>query len=132
MTGLDGAALAALPEWLAVLIGGLVLGGAAITLIGAVGLLRLRSFYQRIHAPTLGTSMGAALILMASALYFSVMQDRPVLHEVLIFVFISVTTPVTLMLLARAALYRDRSEGNEGVPLRNAAEERNGEDGAAP
>ena len=30
------------------------------------------------------------------------------LHEVLIGFFVTVTTPVTLMLLARAALYRDR------------------------
>jgi multicomponent K+:H+ antiporter subunit G len=40
-------------------------------------------------------------------------------HEVLIGVFITVTTPVTLMLLARAALYRDRSEKNENVPPRS-------------
>ena len=31
------------------------------------------------------------------------------LHEVLIGFFVTVTTPVTLMLLGRAALYRDRS-----------------------
>jgi multicomponent K+:H+ antiporter subunit G len=42
---------------------------------------------------------------------------RPVLHEVLVFVFILVTTPVTLVLLARATIYRDRSEGNADVPL---------------
>ena len=47
---------------------------------------------------------------MASMLYFSVLGSRPVLHEILIAVFVTVTTPVTLMLLARAALYRDRSE----------------------
>ena len=44
------------------------------------------------------------------------LQSRPVLHEVLIAVFVTVTTPVTLMLLARAALYRDRSEGSTEVP----------------
>ena len=36
----------------------------------------------------------------------------------LIAVFVTVTTPVTLMLLARAALYRDRSEGSTEVPPR--------------
>ena len=49
-------------------------------------------------------------------LFFSVLQSRLVLHEVLIAVFMVVTTPVTLMLLARAALYRDRSEGSDEVP----------------
>jgi multicomponent K+:H+ antiporter subunit G len=39
-----------------------------------------------------------------------------VLHELLIAVLMVVTTPVTLMLLARAALYRDRQEGCDEVP----------------
>ena len=116
MSGLDAVALATLPEWLAAILALLLVAGAAITLVGTIGLLRLKNFYQRIHAPTLGTSMGAALILLASALFFSLIDGRPVLHEVLIFIFITVTTPVTLMLLARAALYRDRTERNSEVP----------------
>jgi multicomponent K+:H+ antiporter subunit G len=39
-----------------------------------------------------------------------------VLHEVLIAVFILITTPITLVVLVRAALFRDRSENVEGVP----------------
>ena len=39
------------------------------------------------------------------------LHGRPVLHEILIGVFLTVTTPITLMLLVRAALYRDREEG---------------------
>jgi multicomponent K+:H+ antiporter subunit G len=42
-----------------------------------------------------------------------VIEARPVVHELLILVFVVVTTPVTLMLLARAALYRDRAEGRD-------------------
>lgn len=105
-----------LPEWLQVAIGLVVLAGALVTFIGTIGLVRWATFYQRIHAPTLGTSFGAALILLASSLYSSFALGRPVLHEVLILVFILVTTPVTLVLLARAALYRDRAEGNPDVP----------------
>lgn len=105
-----------LPAWVAVLVGVLVLTGAFLTLIGCLGLVRLHTFYHRIHAPTLGTSFGAIMILLGSVLYFSVTQKRPAVHEALIFVFISVTTPVTLMLLARAALYRDRAENNGNVP----------------
>jgi multicomponent K+:H+ antiporter subunit G len=93
-----------------------VLLGAGLTLTGTIGLLRLKSFYERVHAPTLGTTFGAGSILIASMLYFSVSEARPVLHEVLIAVFVTLTTPVTLVLLVRAALYRDRSEGNDGVP----------------
>jgi multicomponent K+:H+ antiporter subunit G len=108
--------LAAVPEWVAVLVALFLVAGAAITLTGTIGLLRLPSFYQRIHAPTLGTSFGAAFVLLASGLYSPFASGRPVLHEILIFVFVIVTTPVTLMLLARAALYRDRAEGDPDVP----------------
>jgi multicomponent K+:H+ antiporter subunit G len=105
-----------IPVWLAILVSLLSVIGATLTLLGCIGLVRLESFYERVHAPTLGTSFGAAAILLASILYFSVSGQRPALHEVLILVFVSVTTPVTLMLLARAALYRDRAERNGNVP----------------
>lgn len=110
-----------LPTWAAIIVGLLVLGGAAITLLGAAGLLRLGSFYERVHAPTLGATSGMAAILAASALCFSVLQTRPVVHEILIALFVTLTTPVTLMLLARAAIYRDRSEASAGVPSRAAS-----------
>lgn len=106
-----------IPDWVAIATAIFVLAGAAITFIGAFGLIRLDSFYRRIHAPTLGTTLGTGFILIGSMLYFSVLQSRPVLHEILIVVFVTITTPVTLMLLARAALYRDRSEGSTEVPM---------------
>ena len=67
-------------------------------------------------APTLGTSWGTGGIVMASMIFFTVLATRPVVHEILIGIFVTATTPVTLMLLARAALHRDRSEGNPDVP----------------
>jgi multicomponent K+:H+ antiporter subunit G len=99
---------AAMPDWVALLTAVLLLLGASITLIGSVGLLRLRNFYSRVHAPTLGSTLGTGAILAASILWFSVLQTRPVIHEVLIAVFMTVTTPVTLVLLVRAAFFRDR------------------------
>ena len=85
-----------LPAWAAVLTAALLFLGAAITLIGSLGLLRLKSFYERVHAPTLGTTLGSGCIVFASMIYFSALQSRPVLHELLILVFAMVTTPVTL------------------------------------
>lgn len=105
-----------LPTWAALLVGFLLLCGALVTLIGALGLVRFKSFYDRVHAPTLGSTLGAILILIASMICFSVLQSRPVVHEILIGIFLSVTTPVTLILLSRAAIYRDRSEGVLPVP----------------
>lgn len=108
--------VANMPEWVAVLVSVLVLAGAIITLIGTIGLVRFATFYQRVHTPTLGSSLGAALVLLGSSIYFSVALSQPIVHEALVFAFILVTTPVTLMLLARAALYRDRAEGDSTVP----------------
>lgn len=97
-----------LPLWAAIPAAAFLVLGASLTLIGSFGLLRLPTFYERIHAPTLGTSWGTAGIVLASIIVFSVTQSRPVLHELLIGGFVTVTTPVALMLLGRAALYRDR------------------------
>jgi multicomponent K+:H+ antiporter subunit G len=105
-----------LPAWAAALTALLLLGGAGLTLIGSFGLLRLTSFYDRVHAPTLGTTLGIGGVLLASMLFFSVLQTRLVVHELLIALFTVLTTPVTLILLARAALYRDRREGWGEVP----------------
>lgn len=99
-----------LPLWLAIIVSAFVLIGSLLTLAGCLGLIRLKDFYLRIHSPTMGTSMGGGLILLGSAVYFTVTQERPVFHEIAIFVFMTLTTPVTLMLLARASLFRDRYE----------------------
>jgi multicomponent K+:H+ antiporter subunit G len=107
---------AELPWFAAVPVALLLLAGAGLTLAGSLGLLRLRSFYERLHAPTLGTSYGMGCILVASMIFFSVLQTRLVVHEIVIGVFVILTTPVTLMLLARASLHRDRLEKNEQVP----------------
>jgi multicomponent K+:H+ antiporter subunit G len=107
---------AAIPGLLAILIAALLIVGAAFTLIGSLGLLRLRSFYERVHAPTLGTTLGTAFVAIASMIYFSTTGSRPVLHEVLIVAFITVTTPITLLILVRAALFRDELEKKAPFP----------------
>ena len=105
MTPLDS-----LPLWLAAPVALLLVVGSTLTL------LHLQSFYDRIHAPTLGTSWGTAAILLASILAYSWVQERLVVHEIVVGLCVLVTTPVTMTLLGRAALHRDRKEGTEGVP----------------
>lgn len=99
--------------WVALPVSLLLVAGASLALVGSIGLVTLRSFYDRLHAPTLAATLGMGFILLASMLFFSVQQMRFVLHEVLIAMLMVVTTPVTLMLLARAALHRDRREGGQ-------------------
>ncbi|MFA7639373.1 MAG: monovalent cation/H(+) antiporter subunit G [Parvibaculum sp.] len=116
-------AAADLPLWVALLIAFFLLLGAGLTLIGSIGLVRLGSFYDRIHAPTLGSSWGTAGIVLASMIFFTATEGRPVVHEILIGIFVTATMPVTLMLLGRATLYRDRAEGVENVPEMLASSE---------
>jgi multicomponent K+:H+ antiporter subunit G len=105
-----------LPEWAAIAVGVLAVTGGATALVGSIGLLRFKTFYDRLHPPTLGSSGATLLIIAASIVYFSVSRSRISIHEILIAAFVTLTTPVTFMLLARAALYRDRVEGSQDVP----------------
>jgi multicomponent K+:H+ antiporter subunit G len=99
--------IADLPAWAALLVALLLFVGASIILIGALGLLRLRTFYQRIHGPAITITLGAGCVLIASMLYFTVSQSRLVIHEVIISAFLLMTAPVVSMLIMRAAVYRD-------------------------
>ena len=81
------------PSLATILTATLLIAGAAVTLIGSFGLLRFRDFYQRVHAPTLGTTLGTIFITTASMIYFSALGTRPVLHELLVIVFVITTTP---------------------------------------
>ena len=102
------------PSLATILSATLLIAGAAVTLIGSVGLLRFSGFYQRVHAPTLGTTLGTIFIATASMLHFSALGARPVLHELLVIVFVTTTTPITLMVLVRAARFRDGAGSERG------------------
>ena len=95
--------LSELPLWIA------LPAALLLTLIGCLGLLRLKDFYARIHAPTLGTTLGAGGVLLASMLVSSGLTGRWVMHEVVIGLFLVMTAPVTTLLLMRAARFRDRA-----------------------
>ncbi len=100
-----------LPAWAAVPVSLLLLLGGFIILTGAIGLLRLPVFYQRIHGPAITVTLGAGCVLIASMITFTVLQSRVVIHELLISVFILLTAPVVSMLIMRAAVYRDMRAG---------------------
>jgi multicomponent K+:H+ antiporter subunit G len=98
----------------------LLIGGAAITLTGALGLLRLKSFYQRVHAPTLGTTLGTTCVALASIIHFSALGSGLALHELLIIAFVTTTTPIGLIVLVRAATFREKVE-NETSSVQDRA-----------
>lgn len=97
-----------LPLWATVPATLLLILGGLLALVGSIGLLRLPDFYSRMHPPTMGTTLGTGCVLFASMIVSSALMGRPVIHELLITLFLVITSPVTAMLLIRAAAYRDR------------------------
>jgi multicomponent K+:H+ antiporter subunit G len=96
-----------------IFVGILVVLGALLALAGSLGLLTQRTFYERVHPPTMGATLGTGLILVACVVHFSDVQQRLQLHHLLIGVFMLISTPVTYMMLVRAALHRDAAEGTD-------------------
>jgi len=96
----------AIPAWIIVPVALLMIVSGVLTLIGSIGLLRLRTFNERMHAPTLGMTLGVFCMVLASTLVATVLQGRPVLHEFLISLFLIMTAPVTAILLMQSAIRR--------------------------
>lgn len=104
-----------LPFWLELMTAALLLIGSLFALIGAIGLVRLKDYFQRMHPPALASTIGTWCVSLASILYFSWLKQGPIVHALLIPLLLSITVPVTTLLLARAALFRKRAAG-EDVP----------------
>ena len=105
-----------LPVWAEVLTGVFAPLGAAFAAIGSFGLVRLPTFFRRIHAPTLGATAGVWCVTIATIVYFSVQGYNLFLHAVLIALFVALTAPVTTIFLMRAALFRERQKGGDVPP----------------
>jgi multicomponent K+:H+ antiporter subunit G len=93
-----------LPLSLELLLSVLLVAAGAIALVGAIGLVALRDFFMRVHAPTKASTLGVGGALIASMLYFSWTGQRPVIHELLITLFVFMTAPIASHLLVRTAL----------------------------
>lgn len=113
MNGIAANQLAAIPAWAIIPVALLLVVGGSIVLIGALGLMRLPSFYQRIHGPAITVTLGAGCLLVASMIYFTALQSRPVIHEIIISVFLLLTAPIVAMMIMRAAVYRDLRAGKK-------------------
>lgn len=109
----DAATIAVLPLWLEIIVAMLVLAGAALALLGSIGLLRLPTFFERVHAPSIIATLGCWLIMHGTVLYFSVADRSLALHALLIAVFVAITVPIMSIFLMRAALFRARQAGQD-------------------
>ena len=86
---------------LEILVAILLVGGALISLVAALGLLRLPDLFTRMHAASKAGAVGGGLILVAVAV---LSQDASVsMRAVIGVLFLLLTTPVSAHLLARAS-----------------------------
>ena len=104
-----------LPLWAEIVTAVFAVLGAAFAAVGSFGLVRLPTFFSRIHAPTLGATAGVWCMTIATITFFSAQGFQLFLHAVLITLFVALTAPVTTIFLMRAALFRERQK-NGDVP----------------
>ncbi|MEM0910849.1 MAG: Na+/H+ antiporter subunit G [Pseudomonadota bacterium] len=82
----------------------LVIGGIFI-LVGSIGLIRLRDFYTRLHAPTKATTVGLGSLLFGTMFYQYFTQGKLSVSELLITLFLVITAPVVAHMLAKVAMH---------------------------
>ncbi len=99
-----------IPDWAMLIASVLLILGGLLTALGSLGLVRLKHFYQRMHGPSMGSTLGIGCVLIASMLIASMRGGRPVVHEVLITLFVITTAPITATLLMRAAVQRPKDK----------------------
>ncbi|MBW7921667.1 MAG: cation:proton antiporter [Rubellimicrobium sp.] len=112
--------MSALPLWAALPVALLVVLGATLAVLGTWGLAVLPRFYERLHPPALASSWGTGAIVLAVIIATSAGEGRLAIEAIVVGVFVIVTTPVTMMVLTRAALQRDRAEGADVPPAAKA------------
>lgn len=83
----------------------LLILGATLALIGSIAVARLPDFFSRLHGPAKTVTLGVGGALLASMLYFSARDPGISLHELLISIFLFLTTPVSAHLMAKAAMH---------------------------
>ena len=95
--------------WIEIPVGLLLVASGIFTLTAAIGLVRFKTFMQRMHPPALAFSLSAWCVTLASMLFFSAYDGRLTLQAWLIIIFLSLTAPITTIFLARTDLFRRRN-----------------------
>lgn len=88
-----------------ILISLLIVAGGFFAFVGSFGLIKLPEIMQRLHAPTKATTLGVGSVLIASMLYFLIIEGNPSIHELVITLFLFLTAPITANFVAKAHLH---------------------------
>ena len=101
-----------MPPLADILVAVLLVSSGVLVLVAALGLWKLPDFFSRMHAPALASTISAWTVTLASILHFSTHGAGLSLHVWLIIIVLSISAPVTTIVLARAALFRRRQAGD--------------------
>lgn len=96
-----------------IVVAALLVSSGVVVLVAALGLWRLPDFFLRMHAPALASTLGAWIAALASIIHFSARGAGLSLHVWLIIIVLSISAPITTIILARAALFRRRQAGDD-------------------
>ncbi len=81
----------------------LVVIGAAFSMLGAIGILRMPDVFTRMHASSKAGTVGAACMFAAVAVHFGTLGE--VTRSVLVVLFLFLTAPVAAHLIGRASYF---------------------------
>lgn len=96
-----------------VIVSVLLVFGALFTLLGSLGMARFPDLLTRLHGPSKATTLGLGSLLIASMLFFSFRGEGVSAHELLITLFVAISTPVSAQFIAKAARGHDSRDTGE-------------------
>jgi hypothetical protein len=76
--------MSGVPPLVDVLVAVLALVGAVAALLGSLGLVTLRSFFQRVHAPTTASTLGTWSIPLATTVQVSFLERAAFAHALVV------------------------------------------------
>jgi multicomponent K+:H+ antiporter subunit G len=86
----------------------LIVIGGVFLFVGSFGLAKLPDTMRRLHGPTKATTLGIGALLIASMIYFVLLDRTSGIHELLITLFLFLTAPVTANMIAKAHIFRSK------------------------
>mgnify|MGYP002759520048 FL=1 len=81
----------------------LIMIGALISAVAAIGLLRLEDVYSRAHAAGKASTLGAMSLLFGSFLYFIVKDGYTNMQLIIGIIFVLITGPLSSHMIMKAA-----------------------------
>lgn len=95
----------------------LMIVSGLLVLTASIGIVRLDNFLPRVHLQAIIYSVALWSLLLASLLLTFSLKDRTFLHEILIGLFIFITSPVSSILLVRSFVLREERAHQPGDTL---------------